>query len=134
MPSRLVVPPSSLQQFRHSLRHFASHLSRCCAAFGALLLLATVCVPAASAQVSATLTGTITDQSNAAVVGAGIAVRNVETGEVRSTQTDAVGRYQVFALPVGVYEVSVKKQGFAEQVRTGIHLVVGQKLQQPTCS
>src|SRR5262249_52990051 len=58
--------------------------------------------------------------------GANVAVRDTETGEVRNTQTDANGHYQVFALPIGEYEVTATKQGFAAQVRTGIHLVVGQ--------
>ncbi len=32
----------------------------------------------------------------------------------------------MFALPLGQYEVWVKKDGFAEGIRTGIRLVVGQ--------
>ena len=83
-------------------------------------------VPTAFAQVSASLSGTITDPSSAAVAGADVAVTNLETGNIRNTETDSAGRYQIYALPVGQYEVRVKKQGFAEQIRTGIHLVVGQ--------
>jgi len=93
---------------------------------GAFLALSLMCVPAVSAQVSATLLGAVTDPSGAAVAGADIVLRNLETGEIRNTQTDAVGRYQVFALPIGEYEVRVRRPGFAEQVRTGINLVVGQ--------
>jgi Carboxypeptidase regulatory-like domain len=93
---------------------------------GAFLALSLMCVPAVSAQVSATLLGAVTDPSGAAVAGADIVLRNLETGEIRNTQTDAVGRYQVFALPIGEYEVRVRKPGFAEQGRTGINLVVGQ--------
>jgi hypothetical protein len=44
----------------------------------------------------------------------------------RDTVTDAAGRYQVLALPVGEYEIAVKKSGFAEEVRRGVQLVVGQ--------
>jgi hypothetical protein len=93
--------------------------------FAALFILLGL-APTASAQVSATLAGTVTDSSGAAVNGADVAVTNLETGDVRNTQTDGAGRYQVFSLPIGEYEVSVKKQGFADQIRTGIHLVVGQ--------
>src|SRR3984957_9128372 len=82
--------------------------------------------PAAFAQVSASLNGTITDASGAAVVGAEVAVTNLETGDIRNTETDSAGRYQIYALGVGQYELRVKKQGFAEQIRTGIRLVVGQ--------
>ena len=82
--------------------------------------------PTVPAQVSATLSGTITDPSGAAVTGADVSVKNLEMAEVRSTTSDISGRYQVNSLPIGEYEIRVRKQGFAEQVRTGIHLVVGQ--------
>ncbi|MGH9700324.1 MAG: carboxypeptidase regulatory-like domain-containing protein, partial [Candidatus Acidiferrales bacterium] len=78
------------------------------------------------AQVSATLSGTVTDPSGAAVIGARVAVRNVETGDIRNALTDGAGQYEVFSLPIGEYEVRARKQGFAEQIRTGIHLAVGQ--------
>src|SRR5665213_1490045 len=80
----------------------------------------------AVAQVTAALSGTITDPSGAAITGAAVTVRNVNTGATRSGTTDDAGRYQVFSLPVGEYEVRAKKSGFAEEIRTGIDLVVGQ--------
>ena len=94
--------------------------------FGLTLLLALIHPVPAFAQVSATLSGVVTDPSGAAVAGANVAVLDLETGESHNTQTDAAGRYQVFALPIGEYEVTATKTGFAAQVRTGIHLVVGQ--------
>jgi len=87
-----------------------------------LLMFAT----ASSAQVSATLSGNVTDQSGAAVSAATVTAKNLETGAVRTTTTDEAGQYRVFSLPIGEYEVLVTKQGFAEQVRTGLRLVVGQ--------
>ena len=59
--------------------------------------------------------------------GATVVAKNVETGESRSAVTDGIGHYWVPSLPVGEYEVHVTKQGFQEQVRGGIHLVVGQE-------
>ena len=59
--------------------------------------------------------------------GAAIMAKNVETGETRSTVTDDAGHFWVPSLAVGEYEVHVTKQGFQEQVRGGIHLVVGQE-------
>ena len=81
---------------------------------------------ALSAQVSANLSGTVTDQSNAVVAGAAVTVTDVETGAIRTATTGVTGEYQVFSLPIGAYEVRVAKQGFAEQIRTGIRLDVGQ--------
>jgi hypothetical protein len=78
------------------------------------------------AQVSAILSGVVIDQSGAAVSGARVEARNVDTGLLRDTVTEQGGRYQLFALPLGQYEVRVKKDGFAEAVRTGVRLLVGQ--------
>ncbi|MFZ0745380.1 MAG: carboxypeptidase regulatory-like domain-containing protein, partial [Terracidiphilus sp.] len=80
----------------------------------------------AIAQTSSTLTGVVTDPSGASVGNANVTVRNVNTGMDRVTATDASGWYQVPSLPVGDYEIIVKKPGFAEAVRTGIHLAVAQ--------
>jgi hypothetical protein len=83
--------------------------------------------PSLPAQVSASITGVIADTSGARVPSAAITVKNLETGAIRSTATDDAGRYQVLALPVSEYEISVSKAGFQEQIRSGIHLVVGQE-------
>ena len=93
----------------------------------ALLALLLVCTASAFAQVSATLSGIVTDPSDAAVVGAAVTAKEVDTGITRATTTNDAGRYDLFELPVGLYEIRVKKQGFSEEVRTGIQLVVGQE-------
>jgi len=86
-----------------------------------------ISVQVGMAQVSAKLSGSVTDPSGAAVSGAAVSLKNLETSGVRSTTSDQVGRYQFFALPVGMYEVHVTKDGFAEGIRTGIRLAVGQE-------
>ncbi len=91
-----------------------------------LIALVLLCASNAFSQVSASLSGSITDPSGAAVVGAVVTVKNVDTGAARNSATDGAGRYRVFSLPVGEYEVRAKKQGFAEGIQTGIRLVVGQ--------
>src|SRR5258707_7351778 len=92
--------------------------------FGWLLL-----VPYGSplpAQVSAFVSGAVTDQSGAVVSAATVTVKSADTAAVRTTLTDDSGLYRVFALPVGEYEIRVQKPGFTEEVRKGVHLVVGQ--------
>ncbi|HUK48334.1 MAG TPA: carboxypeptidase regulatory-like domain-containing protein [Terriglobales bacterium] len=84
------------------------------------------CMPCFAAQVSADLSGIIADQSGAAVTGAKVTVKSLDTGLARTSLTDQGGRYRFFALPVGLYEIRVAKQGFAEAVRSGIRLAVGQ--------
>src|SRR5690348_12742120 len=91
-----------------------------------LLLFALALAPTATAQVSASLSGIVTDASGAAVSGATVSVKDLRTAVQRATVTDAAGRYQILAVPVGEYEIAVKKQGFAEEVRRGVQLAVGQ--------
>ncbi len=52
--------------------------------------------------------------------------RDTDMGISRETVTDAAGRYEFVALPLGRYQVEAEKSGFAVTIRTGIVLVVGQ--------
>ena len=81
----------------------------------------------AFAQISASITGTVSDPSGGVVANAKVTVKNIETGALRTTTTGASGQYQELSLPIGEYEIRVAKQGFAEQVHTGIRLVVGEE-------
>ena len=88
--------------------------------------LALLVAPSGIAQASSSLSGQVTDPSGAAVPGASIVVRNVNTGATRTTVTNFAGRYQVFSLPVGDYELTVRRRGFTREIRTGIQLAVGE--------
>ena len=84
------------------------------------------CVPSASAQVSANISGQVNDQSGAAIQSATVTARNVDTGIVRTTTSDDQGVYEIFSLPLGPYEMRANKSGFSEVLRTGVRLVVGE--------
>jgi hypothetical protein len=75
---------------------------------------------------TATITGQATDASGAAVPGARVLARNLQTGTQRSTVTGETGDYTIPLLPIGTYEISVEKEGFKKYVRTGILLEVDQ--------
>ena len=92
----------------------------------ALALFCCFCAPFSMGQVSASLSGVVTDPSGAAVSGAAVEAKSLDTGVSRNADTDAAGWYRFFALPVGVYEVRVTKDGFTEGVWSGIRLAVGQ--------
>jgi hypothetical protein len=92
---------------------------------GALLLLCLFSLPAV-AQVSAALSGRVTDQTGAVIPAATVTAKDTDTGVSRTSITDAAGRYELPALPVGRYEVEAEKSGFAGALRSGIVLVVGQ--------
>jgi Carboxypeptidase regulatory-like domain len=117
--------PVSLRRSR-AIRNNNREADQSSRRFLLVLVLFCFCPSFVSAQVSANLSGIITDQSGATVPSASATARNLDTGLSRDTVTDQAGRYQLFALPLGQYEVRVKKAGFSEAVRTGIRLVVGQ--------
>src|SRR5579863_5471528 len=95
-------------------------------AWSGCLLAALLAAPPIPAQVSAILSGAVTDQSGAALSGAVVTAKNIDTSAERSTVTDGEGRYGFFSLPVGQYQIRGAKTGFTEEVRKGVHLVVGQ--------
>jgi protocatechuate 3,4-dioxygenase beta subunit len=64
------------------------------------------------AQVEASITGMVMDSSGAAVAGATVTVRNLETNLSRTTSTGEAGRYNVPSLPVGRYEVEAALPAF----------------------
>ena len=64
------------------------------------------------AQGDSSLWGSVTDKTDAAMAGATVVIRNLETGTERTLTTDASGRYNASALPVGNYEIAASKPGF----------------------
>jgi len=95
----------------------------------AVLLLAFAVSPSTHAQVTASIKGTVSDPSGAAVPSTAITVRNSETGATRTTRSDSGGNYLVLALPVGLYEVSASKSGFQDTTRSGIFLNANQEVE-----
>lgn len=77
-------------------------------------------------NITATLTGTVTDPSGSAVSGATITVHDNNTNaDVRTVNTDPTGAYTVPDLPVGTYTVTIKASGFKNFVANNVVLHVG---------
>lgn len=83
-------------------------------------------VPALAQSTTGSLQGTVSDEQQGVVPGAVVTVRNVDRNAIQTTATDSQGRWRVFNLPVGNYEVKVERTGFAALVRTGITLALNQ--------
>lgn len=79
----------------------------------------------AAAQSTAAILGTVVDASGAAMAEATIQVKNLGTGIMQVTTSDAQGRYRVPDLIIGEYEIQATKPGFQTSVRTGVRLTVG---------
>ena len=80
----------------------------------------------AMAQSQATLVGTVTDPTGAAVPGAEVTVSNLDTGSERAVETNEVGNFRVFPLNPGVYTVMASTSGFKTQIRDGVVLQVSE--------
>ena len=96
--------------------------------FGLRILAAVVAVASfAFAQDSrtATLVGTVTDNSGAAVPKATVTVTNVQTRVAAHAETSAEGSYYISFLNIGDYEVTIEAAGFKKLIRTGITLQAG---------
>src|SRR3954469_16229265 len=81
-------------------------------------------VPAWAQRTTASIRGTITDQSKAVVPGATVTVTGQDTGLTRTATTDRDGAYTFAELPVGRYRIQVQLQGFKTSTRTDIALNV----------
>jgi hypothetical protein len=80
---------------------------------------------AANAQTfRGTILGTVTDSSGAAVPGATVTIKNVDTGLTRTMQTSDDGSYAVPELPLGTYTITVEKSGFKLANVTGVKVDV----------
>ena len=75
---------------------------------------------------TAEITGVVTDPNAAAVAGAAVTVRNVETSIVFESTTNSQGYYTFPLLNPGKYELAVSKAGFRTANRPGIQLYVAQ--------
>jgi carboxypeptidase family protein len=92
------------------------------------LLLLLPAVTAGAQEFRGSLTGKITDSAGAALVGASVSVKNVETNIVNSTTTNEDGVYNFPLLQPGKYQLSVTQQGFKAAQRGNIELRVADRL------
>ncbi|MGA2653974.1 MAG: carboxypeptidase regulatory-like domain-containing protein [Terracidiphilus sp.] len=76
-------------------------------------------------QLTATLSGTATDQTDARIPGATVTIVNDATGDKRDTKADSSGFFSVPALVQGTYTVKISAKGFASWEETGVLLNQG---------
>jgi hypothetical protein len=110
------------------MSHYSSHrnLIRNLIIWSLSLFVIQVYVATALAQgTSATLSGTIVDQNNAAIPGASVTVTNNATRQKRETFTDDRGYFTVPLLLPAAYTVNVQREGFAPIEVSNVTLNVG---------
>ena len=80
------------------------------------------------AQRSASLSGRVTDQTDAVISEADVEVTDVDTGISQTTKTNAEGLYRLLALKPGRYSMTVRKESFESVSVTGLTLNVAEHL------
>jgi hypothetical protein len=80
--------------------------------------------PVMGQAVNATLLGTVTDSSGAAVANAKVMITETNTGISRSSQTNDSGNYVFPDLPPGTYTVTAELTGFKRASRVGVGVIV----------
>jgi hypothetical protein len=81
---------------------------------------------AASQTPTGNIVGRVTDSTRAAVPGASIKIRNVNTNLTRTAQSQDDGEYTVSNLEPGTYDVVFDKAGFRQVHESGLELQVDQ--------
>src|SRR5438309_274119 len=83
---------------------------------------------ASRAQDTGYISGTVTDKSGAAVVGAEVVITNTAGSLTRTTTTNSDGAYVVAGLPGGTYNLVVTAKGFQKYSASKVVLDVAQKI------
>src|SRR5947208_16521475 len=113
---------SDFQGQSHEVRHVRCRNPIICA-----LLVLALTLPAYTQEVSAGLTGRVTDPSGGAVIGAVVPARDQERGTSWSAVTNEDGIYAYPRIPGGRYGLKVEAQGFKVYTHADIVLEVNQR-------
>src|SRR5215831_12063379 len=73
-----------------------------------------------------TVTGTVTDPTNAVVPNATVTAKNEASGVESKTLTTATGGFTIPSLPAGSYSLSFEAPGFKKSIQKGIAIQVAQ--------
>src|SRR4051794_26516521 len=111
---------SALFEFGSS--RWTSLLILCCS----LLLIVSGAV--AQANITGSISGSVTDASGAVIPNAKVTVTNTDQNRVeRVVKTDQSGVYSAPVIPAGIYSISVEAPGFKKTQKNGITLNIADK-------
>src|SRR5271154_2013576 len=92
-----------------------------------LLLVCTIALsvsPALYGQAAGSFSGTVTDKSGSAIIGATVTATSQGTGVARQAKTDEAGHYLIPLLPASIFTVRVEFQGFQSVENKDLRLQV----------
>ena len=93
--------------------------------FGCVALCAAM--PCLAQEVSAGITGRVTDPSGSAIVGAAVIAKDLERGTEWPTVTNQDGIYAFPRIPIGTYSLKVEAKGFKTALQSSVTLEVNQR-------
>ena len=99
---------------------------RCISSAPAVALL--LCASAFGQVNTATVYGSVTDPTGAALAGAHVGAKNQLTGASLSTTSNREGQFTFNFVPVGQYSLSADAAGFEGEIRDKVDLSAGQSL------
>jgi hypothetical protein len=94
----------------------------------AVVLLLSICLVAGAQEFRGSLSGSVTDPNGAALPGATVELKNVETNISTTATTNEEGGYSFPLLQPGRYVLTVSSQGFNTAQREGIEIRVADRL------
>jgi hypothetical protein len=119
--------PTGVPTMRKVLK-YRRQLFLCSTGIGLALLCLTVFLPQqiSAQEVTAAITGRVTDPTGAAIAGAKVTATDTQRGTQWPTVTNSDGVYNLPRVPVGTYTVKVENQGFQSAQQSNITLVLNQ--------
>jgi hypothetical protein len=111
---------------RNLLARYGPIMGRFCSISCILAVMLAATVPVWGQEVTAAITGTVTDPTGAAVVGATVTATDLERGVKTQTTTNGAGLYTFPRLPVSRYSIRVEANGFQAAVKPEVLLVLNQ--------
>src|SRR5260370_12350290 len=108
---------------------FSSSRRKCYfAVLGCLFLCLGAFTPAARAQTTSTMDGSVTDRQVLAVAGAEVRLAGDTVGFDKTTVTDGNGNYQLGAVPAGTYKLTVSHSGFGTKAYKSLEITLNRTL------
>jgi len=83
-------------------------------------------IPAQAQEVTASITGVVTDASGGTMVGAKVTAKDLDRGTTYPTTTNGSGQYNLPRLPIGQYEVRAEHPGFQAALQPNVLLQLNQ--------
>jgi hypothetical protein len=97
-----------------------------------LFLGLTACLGTAFSQgLTGQIAGSVQDPAGAAIAGAQVVLRNMNSNAVRELKTDSAGDFLFAQLLPGVFEVTVNATGFKRLIKQQIHLTANDRVVLP---